>query len=111
MSGWVRRFVLPAQTVSFSRTPIGTVSFSITRSPTSRLLYASRKPLFPTGSIAVHSRLMADVTEETKTVTRLKVWRQRIAEHERSGLSVKDFCKERGLTAWSFYSWRKRLRE
>jgi len=54
---------------------------------------------------------MADGTEETKTVTRLKVWRQRIAEHERSGLSVKDFCKERGLTAWSFYSWRKRLRE
>ena len=24
---------------------------------------------------------------------------------------MKEFCKERGLTAWSFYSWRKRLRE
>src|SRR5215467_12259567 len=54
---------------------------------------------------------MADSTEETKTVMRLEVWRERIAEHERSGRSVKDFCKERGLTAWSFYSWRKRLRE
>jgi hypothetical protein len=38
-------------------------------------------------------------------------WRERIAEQERSGLSVKQFCKERGLTAWSFYDWRKRLGE
>lgn len=38
-------------------------------------------------------------------------WRERVAEHNRSGLSVKEFCKERGFTVWSFYSWRKRLRE
>jgi hypothetical protein len=38
-------------------------------------------------------------------------WRARIAEQERCGLSVKQFCEERGLTAWSFYDWRKRLRE
>ena len=38
-------------------------------------------------------------------------WRERIAEHERSGVSVKQFCKERSLTECSFYSWRKRLRQ
>jgi hypothetical protein len=38
-------------------------------------------------------------------------WRERIAEQERSGLSVKQFCQERGFSAWSFYDWRKRLRE
>ena len=54
---------------------------------------------------------MADGSEEEKTVTKLEMWRERIAEHDRSGSSIKEFCKERGLTAWSFYSWRKRLRE
>lgn len=38
-------------------------------------------------------------------------WRGRIAEQQRSGLSIKQFCEERGLTLWSFYDWRKRLRE
>jgi hypothetical protein len=37
-------------------------------------------------------------------------WAERIAEQGRSGLSVKQFCKERGLTEGSFYAWRKRLR-
>ena len=38
-------------------------------------------------------------------------WRERIAEQERSGLSVKQFCHEHGLSVWSFYDWRKRIRE
>jgi hypothetical protein len=38
-------------------------------------------------------------------------WRERIAEQERSGESVKQFCKERSLAECSFYSWRKRLRQ
>jgi hypothetical protein len=38
-------------------------------------------------------------------------WRERLAEHGRSGLTVKRFCQERGITQWSFYAWRKRLRE
>lgn len=54
---------------------------------------------------------MADGSGEEKTVTKIEMWRERIAEHGRSGLSIKEFCKERGVTAWSFYSWRKRLRE
>src|SRR6266576_1085502 len=38
-------------------------------------------------------------------------WRERIAEQERSGLTVGRFCKEQGLTGQSFYLWRKRLLE
>ncbi len=47
-----------------------------------------------------------------KTVEeRSAYWRERIAEHERSEMSVQQFCKERGVTEQSFYVWRKRLRK
>jgi transposase-like protein len=47
-----------------------------------------------------------------KTVEeRTAYWRERIAEQERSGISVQQFCKERGITGQSFYVWRKRLRK
>jgi len=42
---------------------------------------------------------------------RREYWRERIAEQERSGLSVQRFCEAQGLTEQSFYQWRKRLRE
>ena len=54
---------------------------------------------------------MAETIIETKACTKADQWRARIADHKHSGLSVKQFCKERGFTAWSFYDWRKRLRE
>jgi hypothetical protein len=54
---------------------------------------------------------VAETLIEDKACTKADQWRARIAEQERSGLSVKQFCNERGLTAWSFYDWRKRLRE
>jgi len=38
-------------------------------------------------------------------------WAERIAAQRRSGTSVKQFCKEQGLTEYSFYAWRKRLQE
>jgi hypothetical protein len=38
-------------------------------------------------------------------------WRERLAEQERSGQSVRRFCRERGLKEHSFYAWRKRLRD
>ena len=38
-------------------------------------------------------------------------WAERIAAQQRSGISVKQFCKEQGLTEYSFYAWRKRLHE
>jgi len=36
-------------------------------------------------------------------------WAERIAAQQRSGISVKQFCKDQGLTEYSFYAWRKRL--
>jgi hypothetical protein len=38
-------------------------------------------------------------------------WRERIAEQQRGGIRIKQFCKERGVWEYSFYAWRKRLRK
>jgi hypothetical protein len=57
-----------------------------------------------------HSLAMGEPVADTND-RRAEQWRERIAEQERSGLSVKQFCEQRGFTAWSFYDWRKRLRE
>jgi hypothetical protein len=55
---------------------------------------------------------MSDSTVEEKLSSSLRdQWRERIAEQARSGVSIKQFCTERGLSAWSYYSWRKRLRD
>jgi hypothetical protein len=45
-----------------------------------------------------------------RATTKEEQWRERIAEQARSGLSVKQFCKERGFSQYSFYTQRKRLR-
>lgn len=50
------------------------------------------------------------IIEERKT-NKNDQWGERLAEQERSGLTVKQFCQERGLTQYSFYAWRKRLRK
>jgi transposase-like protein len=54
---------------------------------------------------------MAETDVENVARGLAEQWRERIAEQGQSGLSVRQFCKERGLTQWSFYRWRKRLRE
>jgi hypothetical protein len=38
-------------------------------------------------------------------------WRELVSEQSQSGKSVAAFCDERGLRAWQFYEWKKRLRE
>jgi hypothetical protein len=38
-------------------------------------------------------------------------WRGLVSEQSQSGQSVAAFCRERGLRAWHFYEWKKRLRE
>jgi hypothetical protein len=53
---------------------------------------------------------MTETVIEERAGTKNEQWRERIAEQQRSGLSVKQFCKEQGLTEYSFYAWRKRLR-
>jgi hypothetical protein len=54
---------------------------------------------------------MAEGSVKEKTGATIDLWRERITEQGRSGVSVKEFCEERGISAWSFYDWRKRLRE
>src|SRR5208283_6190543 len=49
--------------------------------------------------------------EERPANPKADEWAERVAAQQRSGMSVKQFCKEQGLTEYSFYAWRKRLRE
>ena len=55
---------------------------------------------------------MSDTVVETKpAIAKADEWAERIAAQQRRGISVKQFCKEHGLTECSFYAWRKRLQE
>jgi transposase len=51
------------------------------------------------------------IVEQRPANSKADQWAERIAAQQRSGLSVKQFCKEQGLTEYSFYAWRKRLQE
>jgi hypothetical protein len=53
---------------------------------------------------------MTDPIPEGKAATsKADEWAERIAAQQRSKISVKQFCKDQGLTEYSFYAWRKRL--
>jgi hypothetical protein len=55
---------------------------------------------------------MSDTLIEQKPANpKADEWAERIAAQQSSGMSVKQFCKEHGLTEYSFYAWRKRLQE
>jgi len=55
---------------------------------------------------------MGDTAIETRPANPKAIeWAERIAARPRSGKSVKQFCKESGLTEYSFYAWRKRLQQ
>ena len=55
---------------------------------------------------------MSDTVIEAKAANpKADEWAGRIAAQQRSGMSVQQFCKEQGLTEYSFYAWRKRLQE
>ena len=55
---------------------------------------------------------MSDIGTETKPANpKAQEWAERIAAQQGSGLSVKQFCKEQGVSEYSFYCWRKRLQE
>ena len=41
---------------------------------------------------------------------RRELWRQMIAQQQKSGQSVRAFCSEQGLAENSFYWWRQRFR-
>src|ERR1043166_3519067 len=55
---------------------------------------------------------MSDTVIEQKPANRkADEWAERIRGQQRGGMSVKQFCKEQGLTEYSVYAWRKRLQE
>ena len=54
---------------------------------------------------------MKETTVEQRKAARSTYWSERIAQQERSGVSVQRFCEEQGLTEQTFYLWRKRLRK
>lgn len=54
---------------------------------------------------------MKETTTEQRTASRIDYGREQVAQQERSGVSVKQFCETYGVTEQSFYVWRKRLRE
>jgi transposase-like protein len=38
-----------------------------------------------------------------------ELWRQRIAQQEKTGQGVRSFCEERGINENAFYAWRQRF--
>ena len=55
---------------------------------------------------------MPDGTVEKKPAATMRdQWRERIAEQSLSGISIKQFCKDRDIAEHAFYAWRRRLRE
>jgi len=46
-----------------------------------------------------------------KAEQRRELWRQRIAQQESSGQSIRAYCRGRGLREHAFYGWRQRLRK
>jgi transposase-like protein len=54
---------------------------------------------------------MTEANNEEKAVSNRDQWRGRIAEQERSGVSVRRYCEAQGIGQHLFYYWRKRLRE
>jgi hypothetical protein len=51
------------------------------------------------------------IVEQNPANLKADEWTERIAAQQRSGVSVKQFCKEQGVTECSFYAWRKRLQQ
>jgi hypothetical protein len=40
-----------------------------------------------------------------------RFWHMVFETFQASGLSVKQFCQKEGIAEWSFYSWKKKLRQ
>ena len=54
---------------------------------------------------------MTESSVENQGIAKADQWRERIADQERAGVSVRQYCKEHGLAEHCFYGWRKRLRD
>ena len=47
--------------------------------------------------------------QHRRSPERERFWREAVAGHKKSGLSVRAFCVDRGLSEPSFYAWRREL--
>lgn len=44
-----------------------------------------------------------------RAASKAEHWRDTILRQRKSGLTVEAFCRQQGVSGWSFYQWRKRL--
>ena len=49
------------------------------------------------------------MTKAARLAKKERFWRSMVEEQRRGGLTVRAFCRERGISEPSFYSWRKKL--
>ena len=49
------------------------------------------------------------MSQHRRSPERERFWREAVAGHKKSGLSVRAFCVDRGLSEPSFYAWRREL--
>jgi transposase-like protein len=54
---------------------------------------------------------MSEEIVEKKRASRKEQWQERLADQQRSGLSVREYCKQHGIGEHALYYWRKRLRD
>ena len=52
---------------------------------------------------------MAQATVKDEKEGRRAFWERHLTRWRRSGLPVRTYCTREGLSAWSFYAWRRRL--
>jgi len=56
--------------------------------------------------VRIDDGLMSDLMSKA---SRSDGWRKQIADEQRSGLSVREFCAQRTVNENAFYKWRKQL--
>src|SRR5438270_10016581 len=72
--------------------------------------YASENPLLSAWARECIVVPMKETAMERRTASRIDYWREQVAQQERSGVTVKQYCEKHGITAQSFYVWPTRLR-
>jgi transposase len=58
----------------------------------------------------VHERVNPRRVEMERDAAKEIVWREKIAEYEKSGLTVREYCLKNGLRECQFFYWRRALK-
>lgn len=51
------------------------------------------------------------MAKSKRSAEKEEFWRLVLDEHQRSGLSAKAFCEQQGISAPSFYAWRRKIQK